>query len=48
MALEYSLPSPLCSPKASRDDKTRLELFIAGVRGWEAGIRRRMADGEPE
>jgi hypothetical protein len=24
-----------------RGDKTPLELFLAGVRGWEAGLRRR-------
>lgn len=24
----------------SRDDKTPIELFIAGVRGWDAGLRR--------
>jgi hypothetical protein len=23
----------------SRGDKTPLELFLAGVRGWEAGLR---------
>lgn len=23
-------------------DKTPLELFLAGVRGWEAGLRRRL------
>jgi hypothetical protein len=30
----------------SRGDKTQLELFIAGVRGWEAYPRRRLDDGE--
>jgi hypothetical protein len=25
---------------SSRGDKTAIELFIAGVRGWEAGLRR--------
>jgi hypothetical protein len=28
--------------KNSRGDKTPLELFLAGVRGWEAGLRRRL------
>jgi hypothetical protein len=32
--------------KDSRGDKTGIELFIAGVRGWEAGLRRRLDDGE--
>jgi hypothetical protein len=26
--------------KNSRGDKTAIEPFIAGVRGWEAGLRR--------
>jgi hypothetical protein len=30
----------------SRDNKTAIELFIAGVRGWEAGLRRQMDDGK--
>jgi hypothetical protein len=29
----------------SRGDKTAIELFIAGVRGWEGGIRLRLIDG---
>jgi len=29
-----------------RGDKTAIELFIAGLRGWEAGLRRRMDDGK--
>ncbi len=33
--------------KNSRGNKTPLELFLAGVRGWEAGLRRRMEDGKP-
>ncbi|QDU62704.1 hypothetical protein Pan216_35730 [Planctomycetes bacterium Pan216] len=24
----------------NRDDKTAIELFLAGIRGWEAGLRR--------
>jgi hypothetical protein len=24
----------------SRGDRTPLELFLAGIRGWEAGMRR--------
>jgi hypothetical protein len=31
----------------SRGDRTPLELFIAGVQGWEAGLRRQMDDGTP-
>jgi hypothetical protein len=23
-----------------------IELFLAGIRGWEAGLRRRMDDGK--
>lgn len=30
------------SIQSSRGDKTPLERFIAGVRGWEAGLRRRL------
>jgi hypothetical protein len=33
--------------KKDRGDKTQLELFIAGVRGWEAYPRRRLDDGKP-
>jgi hypothetical protein len=50
-------PAPLltCSPallfsprrgEKSRDDKTAIELFLTGVRGWEAGLWRRMNDGK--
>ena len=28
-----------------RGNKTAIELFIAGVQGWEVGLRRRMEDG---
>ena len=31
--------------KNSRGDWTPLELFIAGVRGWEAGMRQCLNDG---
>jgi len=30
----------------SRGDKTAIELFISGVRGREAGLRRRLEDGK--
>jgi hypothetical protein len=30
------------STKSNRGDWTPLERFIAGVRGWEAGLRRRL------
>jgi hypothetical protein len=26
--------------KNSRGDKTAIELFLAGIQGWEAGLRR--------
>jgi len=29
----------------SRGDKTAIELFIAGIRGWEAGLRQCLNDG---
>ena len=31
--------------RTSRDNKTAIELFLAGLRGWEGGIRRRFGDG---
>ena len=34
-------------PNKRRGDKTPLELFIAGVRGWEAYPRRWLDDGKP-
>jgi len=30
--------------RSSRGDKTAIELFVAGIRGWEAGIRRFMVE----
>jgi len=33
---------------ASRGDKTAIELFLAGIRGWEAGLWWRMDDGKRE
>jgi len=32
--------------KSSRGDKTPLELFIGGVQGWEAGVRRHFEDSK--
>jgi hypothetical protein len=29
----------------SRGDKTAIELFIAGIRSWEAGLRQCLNDG---
>jgi hypothetical protein len=29
-----------------RGDKTPLELFLAGIRGWEAGLRRQFDNGK--
>ncbi len=34
------LRSALGSPQANRGDKTPIELFIAGVQGWESALRR--------
>jgi len=31
---------------SSRGDKTPLELFIAGVQGWEAGLRRQFENSK--
>ena len=31
----------------SRGDKTAIELFLAGIRGWEACLRRRIEDRKP-
>jgi hypothetical protein len=30
----------------SRDDKTAIELFLAGIWGWEAGLRRKLENGK--
>jgi hypothetical protein len=41
------IPNSICALfRKSRGDKTPLELFTAGVRGWDAGIRRRLDDGK--
>jgi hypothetical protein len=32
--------------QTSGEDRTAIELFIAGVRGWEGDIRRRLDDGK--
>jgi hypothetical protein len=32
--------------KNSRGDKTPLELFLTGLRGWDAGLRRLLDDGK--
>ena len=42
----YFLLSTLYWPSANRDDRTAIELFIDGVRGWETGLRRRLDDGK--
>jgi hypothetical protein len=31
----------------SRGDKTPLELFVAGVRGWEGHLRNQVRNGSP-
>jgi hypothetical protein len=33
--------------KNSRGDKTAIELFVAGIRSWEAGVRNQLIDGKP-
>jgi hypothetical protein len=30
----------------SRDRRTAIELFIAGIRGWEAGLRRQLENSK--
>ena len=35
-----------CRLKESGEDRTAIELFIAGVRGWEADVLRRSDDGK--
>jgi hypothetical protein len=30
----------------SRDDKTTIELFLTGIWGWEAGLRRKLENGK--
>jgi len=35
------------SSENSRGDKTAIELFMAGIRGWEAALRRRLEDEKP-
>jgi dihydrodipicolinate synthase/N-acetylneuraminate lyase len=32
----------------SGEDRTAIELFIAGVRGWEGGLRRQIGDVKPD
>jgi hypothetical protein len=31
----------------SRDNKMAIELFLAGVRGWESALQRRLYDAKP-
>ena len=40
------LPRSSCNSEKSRPDKTAIELFLAGVRVWEVGLRRRMGGGK--
>jgi hypothetical protein len=30
----------------SRGDKTAIELFLTGIWGWEAGLRRKLENGK--
>jgi hypothetical protein len=32
----------------NRGGGTAIELFIAGIRGWEAGLRRQLEGGKPK
>jgi hypothetical protein len=42
MGFRYSATAYAMSPQLSRDNKMAIELFLTGVRGWEAGLRRRL------
>jgi hypothetical protein len=33
---------------SSRGDKTAIELFLTGIWGWEAGLRRKLENGKSE
>ena len=33
---------------SSRDNKTAIELFLAGVRGWESVLQRRLDNAKPK
>jgi len=30
----------------NRDNRTAIELFLAGIRGWKAGLRQRLGKGK--
>jgi hypothetical protein len=34
------------SVSLSRGDKTAIELFLTGIWGWEAGLRRKLENGK--
>jgi len=42
----YTTPTSVQCHRNIRGDKTAIELFLAGVRDWEAGLRRRLDDGK--
>ena len=42
------MPAVAFETTLSGEDRTPFELFIAGVRGWEAGLRRQIEDGKPK
>jgi hypothetical protein len=44
MRKPFDVPAEGPLLKNSRGDKTAIELFLAGIRGWEAGLRRRLDD----
>ena len=45
----YAIPGEMQLISANMqngEDRTAIELFIAGVRGWEADLRRRLHEGK--
>jgi hypothetical protein len=42
----YTTPTSVKCERNIRGDKTAIELFVAGVRGWQAGLRR-LDNGKP-
>lgn len=44
----YAQQMRQCHCNVSRDDKAAIELFLAGIRAWEADLRRQMNDAKPK
>jgi hypothetical protein len=42
----YATPTSVQCHRNIRDDKTAIELFLAGVRGWESGLLKRLDDAK--